>query len=49
MSIVVESRLGAGAACLITLWVCITIFSANYATLCGYSYLPVAAAKSGGP
>ena len=48
ISLLVEEKTGSRVlAGIATVWVCITIMGANYATLCGYAYLPYAAAKNG--
>ena len=48
ISLLVEEKTGSSTlAGIATIWVCVTIMGANYATLCGYAYLPYAAAKNG--
>jgi len=47
MSLFTESRIGKGFAQFITVIVAITIFGSTYSMLCGFSYLPYAAAKDG--
>ena len=47
MSLVAEARCGKVVACIVTLVVCVTILGSNYAMVCGFSYLPYAAARDG--
>jgi amino acid transporter len=47
MSLFTESRIGKGVAYVVTLVVAITIFGSTYSMLCGFGYLPYAAAKDG--
>merc|ERR1719456_1356380 len=47
MSLFTESRINTGCAYFITAIVAITIFSSTYSMLCGFGYLPYAAAKDG--
>mmetsp|Transcript_110307 Transcript_110307/g.200691 ORF Transcript_110307/g.200691 Transcript_110307/m.200691 type:complete len:375 (-) Transcript_110307:96-1220(-) len=47
MSIFTESRLGTGFAYVVTLLVAMTIFGSIFSMLCGFGYLPYAAAKDG--
>lgn len=47
MSIFTESRSGPGMAYVMTLVVAVTIFGSVFSVLCGFGYLPYAAAKDG--
>jgi len=47
MSIFTEKHVSKNFAYFITLVVCVTIFGSNFAQLCGYAYLPYAAAHDG--